>query len=795
MNKILGFILVLLMIIPIVGNAQGNLSKGLVTRYLFNGDAKDASSNGNDGTRMGGVIDIKDRFGNDCAAFDFNGIDGYVEVPHSRSLSSPQSEITISAWLKLKQGTPFSDLQWMTIVCKSDNPLETGNSPQYRLQSTKVTVSVNTDFTEQFNHMLDFEEWFYYSMTYNGQEVTVYVDGKVLTTFSYFTEFQPNNLPLNIGRDVPGVLEFYGGAMDDLRIYNRALSSNEIQELYQDDSEKNSPKPCSSSACEITNIVANPLDCYNDSEKSLFDVELSVSYDNPPKSGSLIIESGGIKGTLKTNFSGKSNIILEGLTADGNDAYVKSYFTKDSQCSFMIPDLYVSPKPCEKIIPMTCKIIDIEAKEGPCYFKDGFSLFDVSLKIKHENVQKGDELAIKIGRNKKTITITNDKISKVVIKELPVKGNKLSTICYLVSDSSCKLVKSKNVLPPDPDSCNGISEEDNHPKVCEINSVEITNIGECYPNAGKSYYNLKLLVDYVNAPSNCELLVYIGDEKRKLNCSNDEGGEIFTIKKLLADGESKDIIVNFIDESSCAFILDNALTSPSSCTLPPPVKNCSITKVTADATDCKVVAGKAVYDVELNIEFANPPSSGTLIAKIDKEVKKVTFSDRTNNETVSFIGLEANGESPRVTVYFEANNKCVKVLPNLYTAPQDCNVNEDENPGVIDYQEEIVVKNPNIRLFFYDRLQQDGDVVSVRWDGKWIVNKLELKRKNNEDSIDARLQEGVVYELVSKAWNLGTKPPNTLTVEIYDVKTKESQLIKLDSRIGTSGAMKITYEP
>jgi hypothetical protein len=48
--------------------------------------------------------------------------------------------------------------------------------------------------------------------------------------------------------------------------------------------------------------------------------------------------------------------------------------------------------------------------------------------------------------------------------------------------------------------------------------------------------------------------------------------------------------------------------------------------------------------------------------------------------------------------------------------------------------------------------------------------------------------------LISKAWNLGDIPPNTLTLEIDD-GVGDPQVVTIESEIGKSGAIKIVYEP
>lgn len=226
-------------------NAQ--ISKnGLIAHYLFNADAKDASGNNNHGLAYGGVFPTKDRYNNDCGAMQFNGSDGYIHVPHSKSLSAPQSEYTIALWFKALDGSEYSDLQWMTICCKSNIEKETKSSPQFRLQSTRYTVSINTDFTEKFDHKIEFNKWYHYAVTYDGSYCRVYLNNKEIVNWAYNTKFYPNELAMEIGRDLPGAIEYFCGVMDELVIYDRALNTKEISKLYYNQSEKTSPKPCGS---------------------------------------------------------------------------------------------------------------------------------------------------------------------------------------------------------------------------------------------------------------------------------------------------------------------------------------------------------------------------------------------------------------------------------------------------------------------------------------------------------------------------------------------------------------------
>ena len=219
-----------------------NLKSGLIAHYLFNKEVKDHSGNNNHGKMFGGLKFDKDRFGNTCGALNFNGADSYVEVASSQSLESPTNQLSITVWFKLDAGA--TDWKWLTVCCKSNNILEADDSPQYRMQATRATLSINTEFTENLNAVINFDTWHHYSMVYDGGSVKGYLDGSEFFNFPYSNSFSPNRMPLEIGRDMPGAIEHFAGSLDDLRIYNRGLSAKEVIAIYNDDSERTSAKPC-----------------------------------------------------------------------------------------------------------------------------------------------------------------------------------------------------------------------------------------------------------------------------------------------------------------------------------------------------------------------------------------------------------------------------------------------------------------------------------------------------------------------------------------------------------------------
>lgn len=183
---------------------------------------------------VGNLEFVPDRFNNDCRAVYFNGVNSFVSIPHARSLN--MSSFTVSVWVKLPV-TGMNELQWLTLICKGENPVEDPYSPAYRAQLTSYTASVNTASTKSvgtINQSFPESSWFHVAMTYDGKEMTIYRNGIEVDKFHAGDKLEDNTEPLNIGRDIPGNREFFEGTMDDLKLYSSVLSRNQIARLAAD---------------------------------------------------------------------------------------------------------------------------------------------------------------------------------------------------------------------------------------------------------------------------------------------------------------------------------------------------------------------------------------------------------------------------------------------------------------------------------------------------------------------------------------------------------------------------------
>lgn len=213
-----------------------NITAGLVAHYTFTGNANDASGNSNNGTVLGPTLTI-DRHGNPNQAYSFDGVDDMVKINDSPSLRP--NLITMTAWVNP------SEAKRMRIFGKT-NPLNAANE-QYTCAfesnlSTSVDIKQNSGCSAgsgwqgvRTTQVFSLNQWNFVAYTFDGFSLSIFINGVLVA--------QKYNLPLTtIDNCVGGTLQIgywwdgdkaaFKGKLDDLRIYDRALSHNDIVQLY-----------------------------------------------------------------------------------------------------------------------------------------------------------------------------------------------------------------------------------------------------------------------------------------------------------------------------------------------------------------------------------------------------------------------------------------------------------------------------------------------------------------------------------------------------------------------------------
>lgn len=208
---------------------------GLIAYYPFNGNANDESGNGNDGTVYGATL-ATDRFGNENNAYSFDGQNDYIDCGNGQSvnISGTNSEITMSCWFKANDVNSGQNLiskgrDYTSNYGYHLNVNNNKNRGLYRLLSGENNI-VHT------NDVLLTNNWYHVLTFFDGNESKIYLNGISHNTTSQPGEIGPSSTNLIIGCHSPYPPTWYtfDGIIDDIRIYNRALSENEVQALYNE---------------------------------------------------------------------------------------------------------------------------------------------------------------------------------------------------------------------------------------------------------------------------------------------------------------------------------------------------------------------------------------------------------------------------------------------------------------------------------------------------------------------------------------------------------------------------------
>jgi hypothetical protein len=208
------------------------LQDGLVAYYPFNGNANDESGNGNNGTPIGVTL-TTDRFGNTDKAYSFNGTSNYIDLPETQSLTSFQDEITISGWVCLNS---YPQQGWATSLINSGNQNDYffGVYSDGRLYLHLYLSSCTTGLIGKGSVSLG--QWAHITMTYDGTIIKLYFNGKTDTNIMKSGTIggspQAENIAIGAYFYNGSFTSFLNGKVDDLHVYNRALSDSEVHALY-----------------------------------------------------------------------------------------------------------------------------------------------------------------------------------------------------------------------------------------------------------------------------------------------------------------------------------------------------------------------------------------------------------------------------------------------------------------------------------------------------------------------------------------------------------------------------------
>jgi hypothetical protein len=221
---------------------------GLVGYWPFDSNANDASGNGINGTNIGATL-TADRFGNSNSAYSFDG-DDWIEVFHNQILNFGINSFTLSCWSTKEGGMPFQHLITKNYITQWGDPdIRFNFVLRYEFDGLALSSGglYNTNGVEN-NGILssspqnNLNDWNHFVGVFDttNQIMQIYMNGNIIASGEINSSLQnydsTGNMYFGVEHPTVGMPsgpQFLTGKLDDIGIWNRALTQEEITTLYE----------------------------------------------------------------------------------------------------------------------------------------------------------------------------------------------------------------------------------------------------------------------------------------------------------------------------------------------------------------------------------------------------------------------------------------------------------------------------------------------------------------------------------------------------------------------------------
>jgi hypothetical protein len=213
---------------------SGSLVNGLEGYWPFCGNANDQSGNGNNGFVNGATL-TTDRFGNSNSAYSFDGVNDYISTSYSGILGT--NSRSVSFWYN-----SFTNNTDETVFTDYGGANNCGEGFACTLFPSNKPGVDNTGSYIKSNSMTSVNNWNFYTVTYNSTDspfiynCKLYINGVLQSTSQSSTLCNINtindiNMVFGSSR-LFNPVQYFNGKIDDIGIWNRALTQEEITQLF-----------------------------------------------------------------------------------------------------------------------------------------------------------------------------------------------------------------------------------------------------------------------------------------------------------------------------------------------------------------------------------------------------------------------------------------------------------------------------------------------------------------------------------------------------------------------------------
>lgn len=229
-------------------------SDSLIARFSFTGNAVDSSGVGNDAIIYNATL-TADRFGNDSSAYFLDGDYDYIEIPHNSAYES--EETTINFWFKKTTKTiryAGFDYYIEGLLFKGYNTGIDERSYSFSLaqEEEPFDLNIKVGTTTADSLVVKREEkkiranlWYQVTGVISEGRVILYIDGEKVGFSKKVGGLYMDYAPIVLGKESYYSFQkrYFTGVIDDITMYNYALSDSAIAELYHEGGWEGNPAP------------------------------------------------------------------------------------------------------------------------------------------------------------------------------------------------------------------------------------------------------------------------------------------------------------------------------------------------------------------------------------------------------------------------------------------------------------------------------------------------------------------------------------------------------------------------